>query len=180
LKTSVNIHRINKDVINKEYKSELTPEIRKFIIMLVDNFQRDVLKAVRDNPLKYKDRKSLRNLETLYFNKGFLLYNIKKDYDDPNIVADKAITFNPETMRDTLVSNKSNLKINTKQLLSDLMYVSNDDMITFFKEVLKEYKYKVKARYFPGETPCGDCLWIGSSGVSLYIIPKRKLFGRKH
>ncbi|QBJ03838.1 hypothetical protein SAC12B_0049 [Lactobacillus phage SAC12B] len=179
MKTAVDIHRINKDVINKEYKSELTPEIRKFIIVLVENFQRNVLKSVRDNPLKYKDEKALRTLETLYFDNGFLLYNIKKDYDDPDIVVDKAITFNPKTMRDTIVNHKSKIKVNTKQLLLDLTYVSNDDMIKFFKEVLKGYNYKVKASYFPGETPCGDCLWIGSSGVSLYVIPKRKLFGRK-
>lgn len=180
MKTAVNIHRINKDIINKEYKSELTPEIRKFIIMLVENFQSNVLKSVRDNPLQYKDERALRTLETLYFDNEFLLYNIKKDYDDPNIVADKAITFNPETMRDTIVNHKSKIKVNTKQLLLDLTYVSNDDMIEFFKEVLKGYNYKVKASYFPGETPCGDCLWIGSQGVPLLIIPKRKLFGRKH
>ncbi|UKM63045.1 hypothetical protein [Levilactobacillus phage ENFP1] len=178
MKTAVDVHKKNKEVIDKDHHSELTPEIRKFITILVNTYQRDIMESVKKDPLRYKDKGNLRKLETIYFDNGFLLYNIKKNYDDPDIIADKAITYNPETMREIMTSTVDDTKINNKQLLYDLTYVSNDDMVAFFKEVLKGYNYKVKAIYPPYPNSNGKELWVGSQGASLQVIPKRinKLF----
>lgn len=178
MKTAVDVHNKSKEIIKEDHTSKLTPEIRKFINILVNTYQRDIMDTIKKDPSRYKDKRDLRKLETLYFDNGFLLYNIKKNYDDPDIIADKAITYDPETMRETMTSTEDDTKINTKQLLSDFTYVSNDDMVAFFKEVLKGYNYKVKAIYPPYPNSNGNKLWVGSQGASLQVIPKRinKLF----